>query len=63
MIYTHLDLINEALSNIQSLVWIPQYDLKALFQTQLPPDSGQPSMGPRCQSQRGDPKQDHVTVV
>lgn len=63
IIYIHLDLINEALSNIQSLVWIPQYDFKTLLQTQLPPNSGQPTVGPCCQSQRGDPQQDHVTVV
>lgn len=63
LFYPHLDLISEALSNIESLVWIPQYDFEAFLQTQLPPNSGQPSVGPCCQSQRGDPQQDHVTVV
>lgn len=59
----YLDLINEGLSNIQSLVGISKYDFKTLLQTQLSPHSGQPSMGPRSQSQRGDPQQDHVTVA
>ncbi|TNN72348.1 hypothetical protein EYF80_017387 [Liparis tanakae] len=40
-----------------------QDDLKTLLQTELPPHSGQPSVGPFGQSQRGDPQQHHVTVV
>lgn len=63
MMYVYLDLIDKSLSNIQSLVWIPQYDFKIPFQTQLSPYPRQPSMGPCCQSQRRDPQHDHVTMV
>lgn len=63
MTYPHLNLISEALSNIQRLMRIPQYYFKSLLETQLPPNSGQSPVGPRCQSQRGDSQQDHVTMV
>lgn len=59
----HLDLISEGPSNIQNLAGIPQNDFKTLVQSELPSYSGQPSVGPCCQCQRGDPQKDHVTMM
>lgn len=59
----YLNLIGEALPDTQSLVWIPQDDLEALLQAQLPPDPGQAPVSPGCQSQRGDAQQHHVPMV